>query len=66
MSTCEHCGRCHGDEAYDGAVMGSDYEPCACLRCPECDQVREGDERVLDGLKCLDCAYGNAPEKGDD
>ena len=26
--------------------------------CPECGEIREGDERVLAGLKCGHCAYG--------
>ena len=25
--------------------------------CPECGQERPGDERVLNGMKCTECAY---------
>lgn len=26
-------------------------------RCPECDEIREGDARVEAGMKCGFCAY---------
>ena len=27
-------------------------------RCPECWEIKRGDERVLAGMKCWACAYG--------
>ncbi len=32
MSACEQCGCCYGDDAFDGAALGSGYEECACPR----------------------------------
>ncbi len=27
--------------------------------CPECEEIRKGDERVKVSMKCMNCAYGN-------
>jgi len=43
----------------DSGLHKTDAPPADYLICPECGEYRPDDDRVKNGMKCGQCAYGN-------